>query len=364
MNTMRFYQKLSSAVLTPRPADRGRCEKALADLYHLESMPTPAFSWAVSPRGTEELRHRATQEARDAAGPDGSANYCNESMFGYCTRHAIQRILSQAGSEGQPHQEDLFVLAPMDYRDRPGLDLCSRVYGMLCTAFRFHPEWVTCYDLVSWACWVRDVAGSVDTKHEIRELGRILHELSVSGALFVAFPDHVFLCDRPSRILFNARGLVHCEDGPAIEFRDGLAVYVLNSVPVPEWLVSTPAEQLEPRMLADLPCEPAHAELIRRIGAERVSRTARIETIDAQDGLELLTLAFPEGHAVTLLKRIDSPLHEHGRFVGVGRECRTVENALAWRIENDWSCAHSNGTTGLADSSGANRKAPTSGEQS
>jgi hypothetical protein len=47
----------------------------------------------------------------------------------------------------------------------------------------------------------------------------------------------VILQDRPCKILFDDQKRLHCEDGPAIEYRDGLAVYSWHGVRVPrEWI--------------------------------------------------------------------------------------------------------------------------------
>lgn len=51
------------------------------------------------------------------------------------------------------------------------------------------------------------------------------------------------LCDRPAVLNRNEAGRLHCEDGPAIAWRDGWALWHLNGVQVDEQIVLRPQTQ-------------------------------------------------------------------------------------------------------------------------
>ena len=50
-----------------------------------------------------------------------------------------------------------------------------------------------------------------------------------------------FVADRPQKIQFNQEKVLHCEDGPAIAYRDGFEVYAWRGTRIPkEWITQGP----------------------------------------------------------------------------------------------------------------------------
>lgn len=51
------------------------------------------------------------------------------------------------------------------------------------------------------------------------------------------FKEKAYVCDRPSKISFDENKVLHREDGPALEFRDGEGLYRWHGTEIPkEWL--------------------------------------------------------------------------------------------------------------------------------
>jgi len=64
---------------------------------------------------------------------------------------------------------------------------------------------------------------------------------------FYPFNDFCILTDRPERILFDEDARLHCEDGPAVLYRDGYAMFAWRGQRVPpEWI--TKPETITPDM--------------------------------------------------------------------------------------------------------------------
>ena len=57
-----------------------------------------------------------------------------------------------------------------------------------------------------------------------------------------AFEGVAIIADRPEIQRINARGAIHCEDGPAIKCRDGWEVYAIDGVRMSPKTVLAPAE--------------------------------------------------------------------------------------------------------------------------
>lgn len=50
-------------------------------------------------------------------------------------------------------------------------------------------------------------------------------------------PDFTIISDRPKTIKIDAEGRLHCENGPAVEWRDGMQQYYWHGIAIPdEWI--------------------------------------------------------------------------------------------------------------------------------
>ena len=165
----------------------------------------------------------------------------------------------------------------------------------------------------------------------------LLHVVRSSGPILIW--QDIYLCtDRPIEIRLRRPAvgapILHCEDGPAIRFRDGFAVWALNGVRVPEYLVTTPADILSPRLLFEELDSSVRREIVRKIGIERVFSVLRPKTIDRRHEYLLLNLDLRDGRSRPFLKMLN-PSTGDWHVEGVHPSCRTVRDALAWRNGTD-----------------------------
>lgn len=123
----------------------------------------------------------------------------------------------------------------------------------------------------------------------------------------------------------------HCETGPALAYPDGWAVYALNGVTVPAWVVMTPAEQLDPRKVIEEPNVQVRAELIRKIGIERLLHSVGGRLLDSEREYELYELSMGPGITGIYLKMQNPSVPELWHVEGVGPACRTVRDAIHFR---------------------------------
>ncbi|MCG7985030.1 MAG: hypothetical protein JAY90_20050 [Candidatus Thiodiazotropha lotti] len=58
------------------------------------------------------------------------------------------------------------------------------------------------------------------------------------------YKNTAILQDRPETLKFDDRNLLHCEDGPAVRYRDGFSVYSWHGIRIPDqWITSKPSAQ-------------------------------------------------------------------------------------------------------------------------
>ena len=62
----------------------------------------------------------------------------------------------------------------------------------------------------------------------------ILQEVIINCGLIAAYQEVCVICDRPTRLSFDERNLLHAEGKPALEYADGYKLYARHGVAIPE----------------------------------------------------------------------------------------------------------------------------------
>ena len=87
----------------------------------------------------------------------------------------------------------------------------------------------------SYVSFFTDVCGLKLSK-DIQERATAYRMVCESANYIWANRNFVMICARPTKIRRNARGMLHCENGKAIEYPDGWGLYYLNGVKFDEGL--------------------------------------------------------------------------------------------------------------------------------
>ena len=150
--------------------------------------------------------------------------------------------------------------------------------------------------------------------------------LSLSAGFRTVYPQFAMVSDFPTTLVAE----LHREDGPTHEWRDGFAIYHLNQVAVPEWLVTTREADLDPHKLLKIDNAEVRREFIRKVGIDRVCYSLNAKTIDTSGSYELLLLDLGDGRRRPYLK-MRNPSIGTWHVEGVHPDCLTVEQSLNWR---------------------------------
>ena len=135
----------------------------------------------------------------------------------------------------------------------------------------------------------------------------------------------------PKEIHFNTDNQLHMDGGPALSYRDGLSLWRLNGVQVPQWLAETREEDIDPRKLLKIDNAQVRAEFVRKVGIERVCYSLKAKCVDKRDGYELLMLDLGDGRKRPYLRMQNPSVPELWHVEGVHPDCGTVSEALVWR---------------------------------
>ena len=124
---------------------------------------------------------------------------------------------------------------------------------------------------IFWICFYKFpemFLGIKYTKEESEGLDQ-MYKLSQNSFFVYTFDNVVFVCDRPTKI-YKKDVLLHCENGPAVEFSDGYCLWYLDGVEVPEKLVTTKETNLDPKEWIQHENVSVRAQFVKKYGVERL----------------------------------------------------------------------------------------------
>ena len=153
----------------------------------------------------------------------------------------------------------------------------------------------------------------------------------------------VFISRKPEYIGWKGK-VLHCETGPAVRYKDGYSLFTLNGVKVPEWLVTTHSDALDPKKVLDIENADQRAEGIRKLGIERLVQYGKVkDTYKNYDDAwfdnskyELIDMApiFKTIKYAPYLKMLNQSVPGVWHLEAVSKECQTVQDAVNFRTKS------------------------------
>ena len=154
----------------------------------------------------------------------------------------------------------------------------------------------------------------------------------------------VFVCSAPSKVSKRLDGIIHNENAAAYEFSNGEKYYVLNSVSVPEWLVLTHSDALDPKKVLNIKNADQRAEGIRKLGIERLCKYGKVldtyknynQEWFTKSKYELIDMApiFKTISYAPYLKMENQSVPGVWHVEAVSKECKTLQDAINFRTKS------------------------------
>lgn len=130
----------------------------------------------------------------------------------------------------------------------------------------------------------------------------------------------------------DCRLVIHNPDGPAKLFEDGSCMYALNDITVPEWVVMTPADEMDLKKILELENVDQRREALLKCGVERFVEGAEVVDTEGYRTLYNMSHLF-DGDRAHYLSMIN-PTNGNVHIEGVDNECMTVQSARNFRVKN------------------------------
>ncbi len=160
-----------------------------------------------------------------------------------------------------------------------------------------------------------------------------MNELAHCAGWSVLFWDWAFVSDRPSIIKRDAENRLHCEDGPALSYLDGFAVYSVHGVRVPAWIIERP-QDITPSLIEQEQNAEIRRVMIGKFGQEKYLMESGAEKICTDDYGTLWRKEIKDDEPMVLVEVLNSTAEPDGSwktyFLRVPPVMRTPRQAIAW----------------------------------
>ena len=123
---------------------------------------------------------------------------------------------------------------------------------------------------------------------------------------------------------------LHKDKAPAVEYADGLKVWVLHGVTCPQWMVAADTDGLVDLTQYDQLNADQKREFIRKFGIDRIYHKLGGQTIAQSGNYTLINLNYGTGGSRKYLKMLN-PSIRTWHMEPVSPECETIQHCLNYR---------------------------------
>ena len=211
-------QKWLNIGLSTQPADRPKAEAGIRNAYQAAGLTPPRiYIWLNSPyagaHGAALLTHHWDQ-VRDQVGAQVGAQV-RDQVWAQVGAQVWAQVGAQVGDQ---------VWAQV--RAQVGAQVGAQVYK---SVWGQHDYWLSFYDYF----------GQVLELEAPARLSGVM-EVAASSGWWWPFENMVILTERPVLLKRDNQGRLHAEDGPAMAYPDGFAIYAWHGTRVPADMVTGP----------------------------------------------------------------------------------------------------------------------------
>jgi len=224
------------------PTDRPRAEVAIATMYEIVGKKPPRVIWCDSPLGMCLTRDAVKQLPASVGASVGASvrasvrDSVGDSVWASVRDSVWASVRASVGASVRDSVWDSVGASVRDsVRDSVWDSVGASVYG------QHEAAWLAFYR------FFRDECGLTDQTDKLRGLW----ELCQSCGWILPFENVCFASERHDVCKLDGRGVIHCEDGPAIHYRDGFSVHAWHGTRVPAHWIEDKASLRASEVLAE-----------------------------------------------------------------------------------------------------------------
>lgn len=316
-------------------------EAAINRMYARERCSAPFIFWCDSPwqlHMMPSLLDSMTEETR-------FASLCSPKTDPITERLGV--ALSKARLEWPAAWQHRAVQIVGAQRVAQWREACARahllMWSQLCSELQAHPG-LNPNSLV-WGRWAADLlpvyaspilalaSNDEPAKEELLAQISDLYTLRCGAFAYTFRHCSVFVCKNPVSIKVDSKNRLHCDDGPAVEFADGYALYCWAGLNIDPDLVVNPKSLTIERIDAEQNIELRRV-MIEKFGTARFVHESGAVLIAEDECGELLRKEIPGDEPIQLVKVTNSTPEPDGTFktyfLRVPPDMVSPREAVAW----------------------------------
>lgn len=329
-----YRDKWQKIALSTQPINRQKAEAAVKAVYHFNELPEPEVYFFDSSLALVKELKNICFEREDKIGRG----------FGSLSDDIQLQIDEEFGEE---IDEYLYAQLSEPIRNLGG-DLWSATFSPisleLWSIFNKFLEcvpdpnvsYLTCgtyitQEEIGQACLLDYYFSGLNTNYSKQEEWEIYESLILSGSWFLFGQKKCLVCDRPSLLSFNLENwFFHAEGVPAIEFADGVRVYIYQGVVLPEKYTKVHPDRWRSEWLIDETNAELRRVLISAIGYERLCQELEAEELDGWQEYTLLKITREVDIEPIHLLKMNCPSTERIHVLRVPPNITSAREAIRW----------------------------------
>ena len=269
-----YVERWTAIGLSTEPADRPTAEAAIATMYRCGGLEPPQhIVWCKSPLSM--LLTAAVLRRRDSVGASvrDSVGASVRDSVGATVRDSVED--SVGASVGASVRDSVGATVEDSVRASAGASVGASVWDSVRASVgdlvggQHEAYWLAFY------AYFREVCG---IEEETKQLDGLL-ALSKSAGWALPYRDICFVSERHTTLLRDERGRLHAEDGPAVRYPDGWAVWAWHGVRVPQEVIEASASGSGSQGSMCAPSAMSSASPTRRRSSGHASPTATSTTL-------------------------------------------------------------------------------------
>jgi len=296
-----FVSKWTAIGLSTDRANRPKAEEGIKQMYAVAGLKEPRIIWCSSPLANVLTRVEVLAKSRDSVGAS-----VRDSVWASVEARVRASVRASVRDSVRASVGD-------SVRD----SVWDSGYG------QHDASWLAFYDFFNHICGLRK---------ETEKLQGLWLQAQSAG-WYLPHRNICWVSERHNILNINKQGRLHCETGIALAYPDGWGIHALNGVRMKPEYVLTPADKITPQIILAEENVDQRRELIRKVGVGRLASCGKsVEKNNEYELIDMSPVFTGIQYAPHLLMK--NPSVDAWHLEGVGRECRTIEQALNWRAGN------------------------------
>jgi len=182
---------------------------------------------------------------------------------------------------------------------------------------------------VAFFSFFRDVYGMFQDEQKITQYV----ELAQSANWYLPCAGVCYVSERPHTLHRDEDGRLHCENGPALAYRDGFGVWSWHGVRVPRFVIEQP-NQITIKTIDTEDNAEVRRVMLLQYGEERYIRDSGLEPIHEDQYGTLYKKTFAGDEPLAMVRVINGSTEPDGTrriyWLRVPPDVRTAHEAVAW----------------------------------